>query len=157
MRRLIASIGIACLAARSVLFVLWLQEAARRGTVRLRRIAPLVGLGALLVVGGCDETGGAIPITNIGDPERGAAQIEQIGCGSCHIIPGIAGARGLVGPPLDHMGKRVYIAGLLPNTPANMVTWLRDPQEIVPGNAMPDLGLSEEQARDITAYLYTLD
>ena len=62
-----------------------------------------------------------------------------------------------VGPPLDHMGKRIFVAGLLRNTPANMVTWLLDPQAIVPGNAMPDMGLSEEQARDITAYLYTLD
>ena len=56
-----------------------------------------------------------------------------------------------------NLGKRIFIAGLLRNTPANMVTWLRDPQEIVPGNAMPDMGLSEEQARDITAYLYTLE
>jgi cytochrome c2 len=120
--------------------------------------ASLAGLGALLVlVGGCDEAGVGTRFTDIGDVERGALYIEQTGCGSCHIIPGIAGARGLVGPPLDHMGKRIFIAGLLRNTPANMVTWLRDPQEIVPGNAMPDMGLSEEQARDITAYLYTLD
>jgi cytochrome c2 len=55
------------------------------------------------------------------------------------------------------VGKRVFIAGLLRNTPANMVTWLRDPQAIVPGNAMPDMGLSEEQGRDITVYLFTLE
>ncbi len=55
------------------------------------------------------------------------------------------------------MSRRTIIAGLLQNTPANMVTWLRAPQDIVPGNAMPDLGLPEEQARDITAYLYTLE
>jgi cytochrome c2 len=116
----------------------------------------LAGLGALLA-GGCDEAEIGPRFTAIGDSERGALYIEQAGCGSCHIIPGIAGARGLVGPPLDHMGQRVFIAGLLRNTPANMVTWLRDPQEIVLGNAMPDMGLSEEQARDITAYLYTLD
>ncbi len=120
-------------------------------------MASLAGIGALLVLGGCDEAGVGTRFTDIGDPERGALYIEQIGCGSCHIIPGIDGARGLVGPPLDHMGKRVFVAGLLRNTPANMVTWLRDPQEVVPGNAMPDMGLSEEQARDITAYLYTLD
>jgi cytochrome c2 len=119
--------------------------------------ASLAGLGALLVLGGCDEAGVGTRFTDIGDAERGALYIRQTGCGSCHIIPGIDGARGLVGPPLDHMGKRIFIAGLLRNTPANMVTWLRDPQEIVPGNAMPDMGLSEEQARDITAYLYTLD
>jgi cytochrome c2 len=116
----------------------------------------LARLGALLA-SGCDQAEIGPRFTAIGDSERGALYIEQIGCGSCHIIPGIAGARGLVGPPLDHIGQRVFIAGLLRNTPANMVTWLRDPQEIVPGNAMPDMGLSEEQARDITAYLYTLD
>lgn len=120
-------------------------------------MAPLAGLAALLALAGCDEAGVAPRFAQIGDPERGAAYIEQIGCGSCHMIPGIDGAQGLVGPPLDYMGKRVFIAGLLRNTPANMVTWLLDPQEIVPGNAMPDMGLSEEQARDITAYLYTLE
>ena len=73
------------------------------------------------------------------------------------MIPGIDNARGLVGPPLDHMGRRIFIAGLLRNTPDNLVSWLRDPQAVVPGNAMPDMGLSDEQARDITAYLYTLN
>jgi cytochrome c2 len=112
---------------------------------------------AVFAVGGCEEAGVGTRLTDIGDPERGARLIDQIGCGSCHMIPGVDGAKGLVGPPLDHMGRRIFIAGLLRNTPGNMVTWLRDPQEVVPGNAMPDMGLSEEQARDITAYLYTLD
>jgi cytochrome c2 len=125
--------------------------------LRLGRIPPKLILGALLALGGCDDAGVEPQFAAIGNPERGALYIEQIGCGSCHVIPGIAGARGLVGPPLDAMGKRVFIAGMLHNTPANMVTWLRDPQKIVPGNAMPDMGLSEEQARDITAYLYTLE
>lgn len=89
--------------------------------------------------------------------ETGAELIEASGCGACHVIPGIAAARGHVGPPLNRIGRRVYIAGLLPNTPDNMVRWLRDPQAIVPGNAMPNLGLTEEQARDITEYLFTLD
>jgi cytochrome c1 len=152
-RRMLA--GFAGLAA--IPLVLWLQQAERRSAVRLRGTASLVAAGVVLVVGGCDETGIQTRFTNLGDPQQGAADIERMGYGSCHIIPGIPGARGLVGPPLDHMGKRVFIAGLLHNTPANMVTWLRDPQKIVPGNAMPDMGLSEEQARDVTAYLYTLD
>jgi cytochrome c2 len=120
-------------------------------------IAPFAVLGALLALGGCDEAGVATRFADIGSPERGALYIAQVGCGSCHKIPGIDGAEGLVGPPLDHMGKRIFIAGLLRNTPANMVTWLRYPQQVVPGNAMPDMGLNEGQARDITAYLYTLD
>jgi len=88
--------------------------------------------------------------------DRGSRLIEQVGCGSCHLVPGIGSAVGLVGPPLDHMANRIFIAGLLRNTPENMVTWLMNPQKIVPNNAMPDMGLTEKQARDITAYLYTL-
>jgi cytochrome c2 len=121
------------------------------------RIAQIVGVGALLALGSCEEAGVGTRLPDIGSPERGALYIKQVGCGSCHIIPGINGAQGLVGPPLDHMGKRIFIAGLLRNTPANMVTWLRFPQQVVPGNAMPEMGLNEGQARDITAYLYTLD
>jgi cytochrome c2 len=62
----------------------------------------------------------------------------------------------MVGPPLEHIAGRSYLAGMLPNTPDNMVTWLRHPQQVVPGNAMPDLGLSDAGGRDIAAYLETL-
>lgn len=51
---------------------------------------------------------------------------------------------------------RTIIAGKLSNAPGNMVRWLRDPQAVVPGNAMPDQDLTEQEARDIAAYLYTL-
>ncbi len=88
-----------------------------------------------------------------GDVDLGRQAIEDSGCGSCHRIPGVPGADGLVGPPLDAMGRRTFIAGQLANTPENMVRWLRDPQAVEPGTAMPDLGLTEAQARDITAYL----
>ncbi|CCJ08484.1 cytochrome c family protein [Methylocystis sp. SC2] len=91
-----------------------------------------------------------------GDPARGAAEIRDVGCGSCHKIPGIAGADGRVGPPLDFISRRIYLAGVLRNTPQNMMAWLQDPQKFVPGNAMPNMNLSEEQSRNITAYLYTL-
>jgi cytochrome c2 len=90
------------------------------------------------------------------DPTRGAQLIAALGCGSCHSIPGIDGARGLVGPPLDNIADRTIVAGVLPNTPDNMVTWLETPQRVVPGNAMPDMELNEHDARDIAAYLYTL-
>jgi mono/diheme cytochrome c family protein len=98
-----------------------------------------------------------VEVTPDGDPERGGALILQLGCGACHVIPGITGAKGLVGPPLDRMGKRVYIAGVLRNTPENMLTFLRDPQSVVPNGAMPKMDLDESQAHDIAAYLYTLD
>lgn len=92
-----------------------------------------------------------------GDPQRGASLIAQIDCGSCHIIPGIRGARDLVGPPLNHMSRRIYIAGLLHNTPENMVRWLMHPQNVVRGNAMTEMGLTAAQAQDIAAYLDTLE
>ena len=78
------------------------------------------------------------------DAAAGAALIEKLGCGSCHTVPGIVDAAGLVGPPLDHMANRQYIAGVLRNTPDNMIQWLRFPQKIVPGNAMPDLAISRK-------------
>ena len=91
-----------------------------------------------------------------GNPAHGAALIRDYGCGSCHQIPGVANADGLVGPPLSNIGVRVYLAGILRNTPDNMEFWLRHPQQVVPGNVMPDMGMTPSDARDIAAYLYTL-
>jgi cytochrome c2 len=116
----------------------------------------------LLPLSGCGDLPGEAPgpvagaAAFGGDPATGARRIAEVGCGACHMIPGIPGARGLLGPPLHLMGRRVFVAGLLRNTPENMITWLMNPQRIVPGVAMPDLGLDEQQARDIAAYLYTL-
>jgi cytochrome c oxidase assembly factor CtaG/cytochrome c2 len=150
--------GFAYLLAIAVLFVRWLQAAEQRTDALRARLAPLAGLGVLLILGSCGQQQGvSASDAAIGDPDRGASEIVAVGCGTCHSIPGIANADGLVGPPLDHMGRRIFVAGMLRNTPDNMAVWLRDPQAIVPGNAMPDMGLSDRQARDITAYLYTLD
>jgi len=91
-----------------------------------------------------------------GDPGRGKLAIRQYGCSTCHTIPGIVGANGIVGPPLDRIGSRVYLAGRLSNTPENLMRWIRDPQGIAPGTAMPDLRVTEQDGRDIAAYLYTL-
>ena len=91
-----------------------------------------------------------------GDARRGAELISRFGCAACHAVPGVRAARGAVGPPLDRFAARVYIAGILPNTPPNLVRWIRDPQGVRPGDAMPNMGVSEAEARDIAAYLYTL-
>lgn len=91
-----------------------------------------------------------------GDAGEGKRLVAVYNCGSCHTIPGIPGAAGNVGPPLTKFGIRVYIAGNLPNRPNNLIRWLRDPPAIEPGTAMPNLGLNEEEARNIAAYLYTL-
>ena len=91
-----------------------------------------------------------------GDPERGRQLLRQFGCGACHRISGVADAQGNVGPPLDGVAKRVYLGGVLPNSPASMARWIRAPQAFDPQTAMPNLGVGEEHARDMVAYLYTL-
>ncbi len=90
-----------------------------------------------------------------GDPVRGEAMFIQYGCGSCHAASGVRTATGAVGPPLDGIATRVIIAGHLANTPQNMQRWIRDPQHVSPGTAMPDLNVGAEDAQDITAFLYT--
>jgi mono/diheme cytochrome c family protein len=91
-----------------------------------------------------------------GDPDRGRFVILQYGCIVCHDIPGVVGAAIPVGPPLAKMGMRSFIGGRLANTPENMVRWLRAPQQFVPDGAMPNLGVSERDARDMAAYLESL-
>ena len=90
-----------------------------------------------------------------GDAKRGLELIQRYGCGGCHIIPSVPQARGQVGPPLTGIARRAYLGGVLPNTPDNMLLWIRAPQSFEPGSAMPNLGVSESEARDITAYLYS--
>ena len=91
-----------------------------------------------------------------GDPRRGVAAIGRYGCGSCHDIPGVKNARGTVGPPLSRVASRVYLAGRVTNTPADMIRWIQHPQRIEPGTAMPEMNVTDADARDIVAYLYTL-
>jgi cytochrome c2 len=121
-------------------------------------IRNLARLLLLLPLAGCLEQDEPPPHLQVmgGDAARGRALMRDLGCGACHRIPGVRNARAMVGPPLDDYAQRGYIAGVLPNRAANLVTWLRDPPAIRPGTAMPDVGLDEEEARHIAAYLYTL-
>ena len=91
-----------------------------------------------------------------GDARRGRQLIFDAGCGACHRIPGVRGAAGLIGPPLDVFGRRAYIAGRVANKPENLVKWILDPHTVDPQTVMPRLGLDAQQARDVAAYLYTL-
>jgi cytochrome c len=91
-----------------------------------------------------------------GDPVRGAGAIYEYGCGTCHQIPGISGADGMVGPTLANLSERSILAGQLPNTPDNLIMWIQHPQTVRPGNDMPDMGISEADARNIATYLYSL-
>lgn len=91
-----------------------------------------------------------------GDARAGKKAIQQYLCATCHAIPGVVGANHHVGPSLADFASRQYIAGVLPNTPANMVRWLQSPSAVDPLTAMPDLNVSDQDARDIAAFLYTL-
>lgn len=91
-----------------------------------------------------------------GSVERGRVALRQYACSTCHVIPGVAGAESLVGPPLNGVARRHFLGGRLPNTPDNLVRWIRSPQTFEPLSAMPDLGVSEPHARDMAAYLYSL-
>jgi len=110
----------------------------------------------ILTVTGCFGRAAATSPMPGGDPVRGEIVLRDYGCHSCHVIPGVRGANALVGPPLTAWAKRHYIAGTLSNTPENLIQWLQDPQTVEPGTAMPDLEVTEQDARDMGAYLYTL-
>ncbi|MFL5785856.1 MAG: c-type cytochrome [Bacteriovoracaceae bacterium] len=122
----------------------------------------LVAVGVWIIVlnvgGGTRirEVDNAVAITKGGNPIRGYHAIQMFGCGACHTIPGVPGATGKVGPSLEEFRERPLIAGELTNTAEHLVQWIRHPREIDSKTAMPELGVSEEEARDIAAYLYAL-
>lgn len=123
-----------------------------------RRLRLAATGAALLAFAACLEPEPSIALHQVpgGDPDRGELVITRVGCGGCHVIPGIMAANGLVGPPLTDFAQRYYIAGRLVNEPGNLVQWIMNPQEVEPHTAMPDLGLTEADARHVAAYLYTL-
>lgn len=91
-----------------------------------------------------------------GDPELGRMKIREYGCGSCHAVRGVPGAAGRVGPPLNDLRGRLYLAGRLQNTTGNLEQWIRHPREMDPRTVMPDTGVTAEDARHMSAYLYSL-
>ena len=121
-----------------------------------RALSALLPL-CLLVTDGCDWAKGPSPSV---DEDlvvtRGHDKIVQFGCASCHTIPGVHGADANVGPSLEHIAGRNYIAGVMSNTKRNMLQWLQDPPAVDAKTAMPKLGLTAADAEDISAYLYTL-
>lgn len=105
----------------------------------------------------CSNDSTVKPVNAAGDADRGRIALTQYACHACHVIPGIAGSEVFVGPSLSSMASRQRIAGKLPNTPENMARWIRDPQSIDPNNIMPNMGVSEQHARDMATYLATLN
>lgn len=125
----------------------------------MRRVSALIALVVVLLSVACSGRKGieeaARQMTG-GEPARGKESMRKYGCNTCHTIPGVYGANAVVGPPLTSFRDRVYIAGRMPNTANNLVTWIRNPRGTVEHTAMPNMGVTEQDARDIAAYLYTL-
>jgi cytochrome c len=115
--------------------------------LRARLAAVCCALIANTAGGASDDDAGA---------ERGRALLRHYECWACHRIPGVAGATADIGPPLDDVGRRAYLAGVLPNGRANMARWIEKPQSIKPGSAMPDQGVTPADAQDMAAYLLRL-
>ena len=128
---------------------------ARRHRPAACATAALLACGALLAILGCSLSEPYRTVAG-GDAARGARALERYGCGACHVIPGVRNADGMVGPPLNWFGRRTMIAGEVANTSDELVAWIMDPQRIEPGTAMPDLGVTATDARDMAAYLYRL-
>jgi mono/diheme cytochrome c family protein len=129
---------------------------AFREAVRASAAAPQPSPARMDPARGTSENAQRLALATPADPARGRHVLLQYGCLTCHEIPGVVGAAIPVGPPLDGMGLRSFIAGVLENTPQNMVRWLRAPEQFVPDGAMPNLGVSERDAQDMAAYLRTL-
>ena len=124
----------------------------------MMRALTLLSVILINLLGGCAPGNTDEPAQSVsaGNAANGHRLLYSYGCGSCHTIPGVGEADGTVGPPLSGLGSRLYIAGVLENTPDNLCRWIAQPQEVQPGNAMPDTGVTQQQARDMAAYLYTL-
>jgi cytochrome c len=121
-------------------------------------LAAMVAAAAPLAA--CDQGGGDVGEERLlveGDLDSGRRIITRAGCGACHVIPGIPGARGRVGPSLRGLAEQAYLAGFLPNRETNLIRWIREAPSLDPETAMPGFDLTEREARDVAAYLYRLE
>jgi cytochrome c oxidase assembly factor CtaG len=149
--------GIVLMVSGLALVVAWIAEADRR--TRSRAVTMWVAMTAAgLISSACVSMAHEKEVRMLtgGDPRRGRSLIQQYGCDSCHTIPGIATADAAVGPPLTDIALRVYLAGHIENTPENMIRWIQHPRRYDEKTAMPEMGVSDADSRDIAAYLYTL-
>ena len=118
-----------------------------------------MSMAALLVcaalASGCAKEKPASRVAG-GDPERGRLLVQQYQCAACHFIPEVQGPNGDAGPSLQSMGRMSYIAGSIPNQPENMIRFLQNPPAVKPGTLMPALGISNDEARHMAAFMYSL-
>lgn len=102
------------------------------------------------MLGACDQEGERIRAHE-------AQTLIATHCAACHRVPGIALATGRVGPSLSQISQQQIIAGHFANTPALLTAWIEHPQHLLPGDAMPEMGLTHREALMIADYLYTME
>ena len=112
-------------------------------------------LCAVVLASGCAKEEPASRVVG-GDPERGRLLVQQYQCAACHFIPEVQGPNGDAGPSLESMGRLSYIAGSIPNQPENMIRFLQNPPAVKPGTLMPALGITDDEARHMAAFMYSL-
>ena len=112
---------------------------------------------ALLLLWACQDLAVQPQAVAGADAGRGRKVIQRVACGACHVIPGVSWPQGRVGPSLDGFAGQALIAGRFPNEPDVLVRWVRDAPSLVPQTGMPAMPITEQEARDVAAYLYTLD
>jgi len=114
------------------------------------------GLIAVLTLSACsDKASKQSRLLTNGNPDRGKTALTSYGCVACHTIPGVRGSNSLTAPPLIGISQRSYLAGMLENTPANLRSWIQHPRKVNPHTAMPEQGVTDQDASDMVAYLYT--
>jgi cytochrome c len=116
----------------------------------------MFALVSVLALSACsDETAKRSMSFANGDPDRGKTALTSYGCVACHTIPGVRGSNSLMAPPLIGISQRSYLAGMLENTPDNLRSWIQHPRKVNPHTAMPEQGVTDQDASDMAAYLYT--
>jgi cytochrome c len=122
--------------------------------MRISAMPAALALAVLLTACGARGAAEGEQLVPDGDAARGQEVIRQYGCTGCHAVPGVASVDDGVGPDLHDLSDERYLAGQVPNRPEELIRWLQDPQDVEPGTLMPDMGVTEQDARDIAAYLY---
>jgi mono/diheme cytochrome c family protein len=124
---------------------------------RSPRPARALALGAALLLGACKDVTTERYDQPAGDPARGKALAEVTGCGACHTISGIGWPKGRTAIALAEYDDVGLIAGAVPNTPANLAAFVRNAPAVKPGSTMPPTPVTHSEARDIAAFLYSLE
>ncbi len=116
----------------------------------------VLALVACASLAACDGPPNRTPTLGDANPARGLKLVSDKGCVACHTLPDVKWPRGGLGPSLENFGRQTLIAGRLPNQPGTLMQFVRDAPALVPGTAMPAIPMTDQEARDVTAYLLTL-